>query len=183
LIKNKVKNNKSGFMLAEVLLAVMMIGVIITGLLTFFSHLRNQDESEQMAAMAIISLHTNLQLFDSSSLGSVTASGARIDGDTDIIGSYPDIFLTDAKNISKTLMGNSPTYNFNNGLSISFNNNTISCPSLLKFDLGFDLICLAATGSCDSAKSLKSIASSIPYCDNISVDGSMKKWLWLKNTL
>ena len=178
-------NKKKGFMLADTMLAVMIVGITITTMLVFFSELLSTSKSEQLAAMKINNLHSKLMIFDPESLSGV-------DIDLDIIPAF-DYFEYEANEIKKALSGELPKFTIEKGLEVSFfemssgNNQStakgFSCPKLLRFDIGFAKI--SSTGDAseynDKARVITSLGDAVTFCNSLSINSKNHKVFWLRD--
>lgn len=172
-------NKKKGFLLADTMLASIMVGITIVTMLSFFSALLSTSKSEQLAAMKINNLHSKLMLFDPESL-----SGVSID--TNIIPLF-EYFEYDAQEIKKALAGSSPLFTIEKGLEVSFldtdSTKGFSCPKFLRFDIGFAKI--SATGDASSYGDKTAVISSIDdaqvFCNDLVTNANDYKVFWLRD--
>ena len=172
------KRNKSkGFVLADVLLAVVVIGITTSSLLLFFSELGEGSKSESVTAVRINDFNHELYFFDPTSIGGGTSG---INKTTNLVDKFPNL-KEKALNISENIGNKTPEYSIESGLKIYFLDQIISCTKLLSFDLSFIHISTNGTKWFVMDDYLKSIISRKIYCDALPVANDKYKFFFLKN--
>lgn len=171
---NKTVNiHKKGFMLADTMLSIVIIGITTASLLMFFNSLQNMDKSTaNHATIAINTLHNKIQLINHEAIGG-SGSGIELGADWLDASTGFSLFYDDKKQILK-IFGDTPEYSLANGLKIGFRTDTFPCPRFLLGDMGFSLISVDGFVWDYKHGVIKNIEDSVSYCDGLTITDNIK---------
>lgn len=160
--------NKKGMMLTDVMLAVAVLAIIITSLLTFFDGLNKISQAEQMAAVQVNQLHRKIFLLDESSLT------APITIDTNLLDVYEDLSL-DMQGIERHTGMSGNSFTLRSGLKLYFvsSGSKFSCIKFISFDLGYPEIS-TNTSRGVFLSTLNTLAARDSYCSAIPENNGVK---------
>lgn len=166
--------NKKGFALPDVLLSVVVMGVITSGLIQFFSSLQSEQNSPQNLVMELNFLHQKLNLVDpvSTDMYLNTSSGklTAITPNTDLLYvAFNELFKDNISKI-KSFSVVPVKYTHKDGLllQIPITHPTISCSSLLRYKFGYSTISISSSSAPVLITSLDR-TKRLSHCDSYKV--------------